>query len=309
MSDTSTFRPVAPYAPLPPIKGEKLKFTLSDPFVPTFLQSALPPSVRDPAQVYASGVKGKQILLENPARESRTKKLNDEKKVRRAKHEERKRTGVLGRTAAKRMGLWNLERDVVKYDTFLPIHHLWLGYMAELLDLAPPPDHDPTRNNNASTIPKLPNAANMHPKLVKADFHGSILTVRRSKNPSLVGCCGIVIHETENTFKLVTRADKLKVIPKQNSVFAFSIPLYAPAPASSLPFPEATPQTQTRDHDHDRVSINTPATTTTSASTSVPTPALELTPSIEFELYGNQFRFRATDRANRKFKAKETIEL
>lgn len=32
-------------------------------------------------------------------------------------------------------------------------------------------------------------------------------------------------------------------------------------------------------------------------------------PYIEFELHGNQFRFRAADRAGRKFKAKESIEL
>jgi len=201
--------------------------------------------------------------------------LNDEKKSRRAKHEDRKKIGVIGRKAAKRMGMWNLERNVVKYEIFLPIHHLWLGYMAELMDLASPPD--PT---TAPPILRLPNAASMQAKLVKADFHGSILTVRRSKNPSLVGCCGILIHETENTFKLVTRADQLKVIPKQNSVFAFSIPLYAPAPQHAT-FPDSTPQQG-------------------QGST---------TPSIEFELYGNQFRFRATDRANRKFKAKETVEL
>ena len=32
-------------------------------------------------------------------------------------------------------------------------------------------------------------------------------------------------------------------------------------------------------------------------------------PRIELELYGNQFCFRAADRASRKFKHKETIEL
>jgi ribonuclease P protein subunit POP4 len=30
---------------------------------------------------------------------------------------------------------------------------------------------------------------------------------------------------------------------------------------------------------------------------------------IEFELYGNQFCFHSADRASRKFKHKETIEL
>ena len=32
-------------------------------------------------------------------------------------------------------------------------------------------------------------------------------------------------------------------------------------------------------------------------------------PHMEIKLYGNQFRFRSADRASRKFKHKETIEL
>ena len=36
---------------------------------------------------------------------------------------------------------------------------------------------------------------------------------------------------------------------------------------------------------------------------------LDAIPVMEIELYGNQFRFRAEDRANKKFKPKETIEL
>jgi ribonuclease P protein subunit POP4 len=32
-------------------------------------------------------------------------------------------------------------------------------------------------------------------------------------------------------------------------------------------------------------------------------------PHIEFDLHGNQFRFRAAERAGRKFKHKDTIEL
>ena len=31
--------------------------------------------------------------------------------------------------------------------------------------------------------------------------------------------------------------------------------------------------------------------------------------NIQFQLYGNQFRFRSAERAGRKFKHKETIEL
>ena len=73
----------------------------------------------------------------------------------------------------------------------------------------------------------------MHAKLIKADFHGSIMTgaypvllpqcaranvcvssaVRQSKNPCLVGLSGIVVHETENAFKVITQSDVLKSGP------------------------------------------------------------------------------------------------
>jgi ribonuclease P protein subunit POP4 len=123
----------------------------------------------------------------------------------------------------------------------------------------------------------------------------SMNTVKECKNASRVGCEGIVVHETSNTFKVVTRQDKLKgvcipciptpliigyhrpmatkltghlVLPKQGAIFTLSLPLFAPSPHSQ-----------------------------------------ESDPRIEFELYGNQFRFRAAERAGKKFKAKDTIEL
>lgn len=76
------------------------------------------------------------------------------------------------------------------------------------------------------------------------------------------------------------------VVPKENSIFAFAVPLYSTLPASyrptePLPIPDLD---------------NTKAT------------VLQV-PHMEFELYGNQFRFRAADRAGRKFKHKETAEL
>lgn len=187
--------------------------------------------------------------------------------------------------------------------------------MSELLGL-------PQRTPGVSpTTQALPASSGMHPKLVKADYHGSIMTgmcvmhsicisltssptVRQSKNPCLVGLSGIVIHETENAFKVVTRKDQLKrmfhalnlcsailnlgptVIPKENTIFAFSVPLYSTLPPSykpnqALPFLDSdTAKTTVLEHPH-----------------------------LEFELHGNQFRFRSADRAGRKFKHKETIEL
>uniref|UniRef100_A0A8C4RVZ6 Ribonuclease P protein subunit p29 n=2 Tax=Erpetoichthys calabaricus TaxID=27687 RepID=A0A8C4RVZ6_ERPCA len=60
-------------------------------------------------------------------------------------------------------------------------------------------------------------------KLLKADFHGAIVTVTKSKCPSYVGTTGIILQETKHVFRIVTQHDRLKVIPKRNSVFTVEI--------------------------------------------------------------------------------------
>ncbi|XP_062967890.1 ribonuclease P protein subunit p29 isoform X2 [Cynocephalus volans] len=60
-------------------------------------------------------------------------------------------------------------------------------------------------------------------KLLKADLHGAIISVTKSKCPSYVGVTGILLQETKHVFKIITKEDRLKVIPKQNCVFAVEI--------------------------------------------------------------------------------------
>ncbi|KAJ8700811.1 RNase P/RNase MRP complex subunit [Pleurotus ostreatus] len=128
----------------------------------------------------------------------------------------------------------------------------------------------------------------MHPKLLKADFHGSIMTVKQSKNPCLIGLSGIVILESENAFKVITKDNRVKLIPKQNAIFTFAVPLYSVlSPTHSAGVPSPLPV----------------------EPENVKTETVLDGPHIELDLYGNQFRFRAADRAGRKFKPKETIEL
>ena len=101
-----------------------------------------------------------------------------------------------------------------------------MGYMSELLGLGVPDASSPSHES------KMPSASSMHAKLVKADLNGALLTgerggylarspatdpyrhfstlVRQSRNPCLVGLSGIVLHETENAFKLITRKNQLK---------------------------------------------------------------------------------------------------
>lgn len=54
------------------------------------------------------------------------------------------------------------------------------------------------------------NETNTETRLLRADYHGAYITVTRSKCPSLIGISGIVIQETRNVFKIITRNDRLK---------------------------------------------------------------------------------------------------
>lgn len=90
------------------------------------------------------------------------------------------------------------------------------------------------------------------------------------------------------------------VVPKQNSIFTFAVPLHSRSDTSKSPLSELTAT-------NDTASL-TPAADAGSTSADLTKTVLDL-PHIEFELYGNQFCFRAAERAGRKFKHKETIEL
>ncbi|XP_038224284.1 ribonuclease P protein subunit p29 isoform X6 [Dermochelys coriacea] len=60
-------------------------------------------------------------------------------------------------------------------------------------------------------------------RLLKADLHGAIVTVTKSKCPSYVGITGIILQEMKHIFKIITKEDKLKVIPKLNNVFSLEV--------------------------------------------------------------------------------------
>ncbi|KAF7369724.1 Ribonuclease P protein subunit [Mycena venus] len=245
--------PAAKAAPL------KLKLTAADPFTPQY-------------------VKGRMLLLDNAAKESRERRERNAKKAKVREAKERKKLGVLGRRqgTARELGLWGFDESQAKFTLFLPLHHLWMGYMSELLNLPP---------SGSGHAPRPLQGAAIHPKLLKADFHGSIMTVHQSKNTAILGISGIVIHETEGTFKVVTKENKLKVLPKRNSIFTFAVPVYSTLPPTHntdapLPIPEAAESLKTvLDGAHMRL-----------------------------ELHGNQFCFRSADRAGEESKTSGTAK-
>lgn len=88
-------------------QNQRVKLTTAAPFTPTFVEHNVTRS-SDPAQLYASRVRGRQILLDNPARESRTRKDRERKKAARAVHRARSDAGVIGKNQVREKGLWKL---------------------------------------------------------------------------------------------------------------------------------------------------------------------------------------------------------
>ncbi|CAL2027715.1 unnamed protein product [Caenorhabditis brenneri] len=60
-------------------------------------------------------------------------------------------------------------------------------------------------------------------QILKADYHGALLTVWSAENATQIGISGIVVLETRHTFQMVTQDDRFVVIPKKGSVFRFII--------------------------------------------------------------------------------------
>ncbi|KAJ9088070.1 RNase P/RNase MRP complex subunit [Entomophthora muscae] len=109
----------------------------------------------------------------------------------------------LSATEKRESGIYNIPKDCQKYDLFLPLNELWKQYISDLCQ---------------GQIP-----SRILQKLLRADFHGSILTITKSTSPNLIGLSGIVAQETKNAFLVITKQDRLITLPKAGSVFSLQI--------------------------------------------------------------------------------------
>jgi ribonuclease P protein subunit POP4 len=82
------------------------------------------------------------------------------------------------------------------------LNGLWNKYISEIIHSS----HEPTSGANG-------------PTLLKADYHGSLMTVENCRCVSRIGISGICVKETKNMFEIVTAEDKLLKIPKEKSLF------------------------------------------------------------------------------------------
>lgn len=127
--------------------------------------------------------------------------------TRRKRKEKKKKSKGLSARQRRELRLFEIKPEQQRYDLFLPLHELWKQYIRDLCNGLKP-----------DTQPQMIQA-----KLLKADLHGAIVSVTKSKCPSYVGVTGILLQETKHVFKIITKEDRLKVIPKLNCVFTVEL--------------------------------------------------------------------------------------
>ncbi|WVQ72576.1 hypothetical protein IAR50_002134 [Cryptococcus sp. DSM 104548] len=188
----------------------------------------------------------------------------------------RKERELLGhegmRKVKRRLGSVMGKGQRISYTALVPLYHLHTLYICQLLALPTLPSPIP------SSLPPS-NPEPLQTKISKADFTGIFLSVIGARCDSLIGIEGIVIEETAETYRIVVKDDKVRVVPKQGSLFRLSFPAFSPPPPE--PLAEGTvPSPHPRDLTHH----------------------LATCPRIEMDLLGSAFAYRSIDRAGRKFR-------
>lgn len=168
------------------------------------------------------------------------------------------------------LGLYELPSSARKHSIYVPLHRMWVGYIQELLW------------DNKGFRPLGTDAA---AKLCSADFHGAELEVVRSRCVGRVGVKGIVVKDSKHVFEVVTEKDQVKVVPKEHTLFRFCVPPPQPLREKMTEIENTTMAGVEEEKEN----------------TAQEAPAIEIK-DLVFELHGDQFIYRAADRANRKFK-------
>ncbi|XP_034236648.1 ribonuclease P protein subunit p29 [Thrips palmi] len=193
------------YEPLPPEVQSTIVplFHNNEPFIKSFLTGVLPDCDHHQIDEYVR----KSFPLVNLG------KKHFKKRPRASK-------GALSLTERRRLGLYQLRRHGSKYADAVPVNELWLQYITNLLSL------DSIAQSGFTAQPSDKQWAQVTLALYRADYHGAELEVTRTKCSSLRGIKGIVLMDTKNTFKVISRDNVIRTVPKAPCVFSIQIKGY-----------------------------------------------------------------------------------
>ncbi len=122
----------------------------------------------------------------------RLQRLHRKEKTRR-----RQRPKPLSANEKRTTGIYDVPDNSRKYEIYVPLHMMWLGYMWEILGM---------KEGEKSYV----TAQSAGSKLGSADYHGADIRVMRSRCVGMVGLAGIVVRDTKFTFQVITKRDEVK---------------------------------------------------------------------------------------------------
>ncbi|KAI3504133.1 hypothetical protein L1887_32678 [Cichorium endivia] len=103
----------------------------------------------------------------------------------------------------KKHGSLDLPQKLHNFEMFKPMHEMWKGYIMQLL--------------------KSVGKSQMAQCLLGADLHGALILVAHCKMDGFTGVSGIMIRETAETFGIITKDNKYKVVLKKICVFMLQV--------------------------------------------------------------------------------------
>eukprot|EP00898_Chlorokybus_atmophyticus_P004544 jgi/Chlat1/5090/Chrsp33S05018 len=106
----------------------------------------------------------------------------------------------------KAMRLHDMPAELCRHEIYQPLQAIWEEYAQDLLQGC---------SDESALLSRL----------MVMDRHGAVLRLTHARQPTYVGLEGIVVMETACTFRLVTKHNKLQVVPKQGAVFEMQVGL------------------------------------------------------------------------------------
>lgn len=194
----------------------------------------------------------------------------------------RKRPQPLSAAEKRRKCIYDIPKAERKYSLYLGLHELWCAYMREILLgwAASPSTTSEEELARRRDKPVRIETQQAGAKLASADYHGARLVVVRSRCVDRVGVRGIVVRDTMGTFVLVTEKNEVKTVPKEGTVFRFEVPV----------------DLERNGQDGEEKDVEMPD------SGPADVAVMEKRKPLVFELHGEQFKVRAPDRTNKKFR-------
>lgn len=130
---------------------------------------------------------------------------------------EKSKKQLKGKTSRKKLfnrkvsqALCTLPREGSKYSDFEDLYKLWKSHAKAQLSSLP---------NNLD----ISSQSEFQRVISKMEFQGSKIHVVSSKCPTMVNHSGIILLETRETFKIISKDNQIRMLPKRDSVFLLKI--------------------------------------------------------------------------------------